>query len=134
MPSTPARWSACWPPRRSAERAWSVIAPHFQWAWQTFLDAAAESMGGALPTGEHARPATVDQLRSPGPAMLPPVLDVVTPDEAIRRLRTWRAEMPVRDGFFYGSIGGMPEELAHRHIELLGTVVAPAVADIGIPT
>jgi len=56
---------------------------------------------------------------------------VVTPDEAVRRLRAWLADMPVRSVFFWDRIAGMDEALVRRHVELIATEVAPAVADLG---
>jgi hypothetical protein len=39
----------------------------------------------------------------------------------------------VVDVFFWDAIAGMPDDLIDRHIELLATKVAPAVAELGRP-
>jgi hypothetical protein len=57
--------------------------------------------------------------------MSPPSFDVVTPDEAVRRIRQWLADLPVDTVYFCRSIAGMPEDLAERHVELLASGVAP---------
>jgi hypothetical protein len=60
--------------------------------------------------------------------MTQPNFDVVTPDEAVRRIRDWLGGFPVATVYFWDTIAGMPDRLVERHIELLGTAVAPALA------
>jgi hypothetical protein len=76
-------------------------------------------------------PIEADTLRVAAPTMLPPLFDVVTPDEAVRRMRSWLADLPVAHIYLWASIAGMPDDLADRHIELLATEVAPRVRDLG---
>jgi alkanesulfonate monooxygenase SsuD/methylene tetrahydromethanopterin reductase-like flavin-dependent oxidoreductase (luciferase family) len=111
------------------EAAWSRIAPHALHQVQTYLDA---GVAGTPAAATPRPPLDVARLRSPGPAMHPPHFDVVTPDEAVRRLRTWLAPLPVTDIFCWDSIAGMPDDLADRHLELLATVVAPQLSDVGL--
>lgn len=113
------------------ERTWAQIAPHLAYMWETYAVASADPPVDLAPA--FAGPATLDPqtLRSPGPAMLTSAFDVVTPDEAVRRLRAWLADMPVRSVFFWDRIAGMDEALVRRHVELIATEVAPAVADLG---
>jgi hypothetical protein len=74
-----------------------------------------------------------ETLRSAGPEMNPPAFDVVTAAEAIDRLGRWLAPLPVEHVYFWASIAGMPDDLVDRHIALLATEVAPALAHIGVP-
>jgi alkanesulfonate monooxygenase SsuD/methylene tetrahydromethanopterin reductase-like flavin-dependent oxidoreductase (luciferase family) len=126
------------------EAAWARIAPHLAYQWTSY---AANSRRGARhseptkrtlkrPLDDVMGSGEVDPetLRSRGPSMNPPAFDVVTPDDAIARLRAWLAGLPVKHVYFWASIAGMPDDLITRHIELLATTVAPAVAEIGLPT
>ena len=54
-------------------------------------------------------------------------LDVLAPDDAACLIRERVAGLPVSHVFCWASIGGMPDDLVDRHIELLATEVAPAV-------
>jgi alkanesulfonate monooxygenase SsuD/methylene tetrahydromethanopterin reductase-like flavin-dependent oxidoreductase (luciferase family) len=115
------------------EAAWVRIKPHLAYQWESYRRYGAE---GTEPSKSAAVAQLSDgvdaaDLRSPGPAMSPPFFDVVTPEEAIARLRTWLAALPVVDVFFWDSIAGMPDDLVERHIELLATKLAPALADLG---
>jgi alkanesulfonate monooxygenase SsuD/methylene tetrahydromethanopterin reductase-like flavin-dependent oxidoreductase (luciferase family) len=119
------------------ERTWAHIKPHLAYMWGTYAAASVDPPldHTALKTAFDQQP-TLDPetLRSPGPAMLTSAFDVVTPAEAVRRLQAWLHDMPVRSVFFWDKIAGMDETLVRRHLELLATEVAPAVADLGIPS
>lgn len=58
---------------------------------------------------------------------------VLSPDEAIAELKRRAQDIPLHNVHCYANIPGLPEDLANRHVELLATVVAPAVRDAGIP-
>jgi alkanesulfonate monooxygenase SsuD/methylene tetrahydromethanopterin reductase-like flavin-dependent oxidoreductase (luciferase family) len=114
------------------EAAWPRIRPHLAYQWGSYARYGAE--GAESRAGATAKPlatltADVDPetLRSPGPDMTQPNFDVVTPDEAIRRITTWLSDLPVDTVYFWASIAGMPDDLARRHVELLATQVAPAL-------
>ena len=62
---------------------------------------------------------------------LPPQLHVLSCDDAIELLREWLADAPVLDIFTWDSVAGMPDDLADRHVELVATRLAPALADVG---
>ena len=63
--------------------------------------------------------------------MSQPRFDVVTADDAIARLRAWLFELPVQTVYFSLSVAGMPDNLRQRHVELLATVLAPAIVELG---
>lgn len=118
------------------DAAWRQVKPHLAYQWETYRRYGAEDRRGdrgaaALRATDSFDP---DSLRSPGPAMNPPQFDVVTPAEAIRRMRAWLEPLPVVHAYFWSSIAGMPDALAERHLELLASEVAPAVADLGHPS
>jgi len=102
------------------ESAWPRIAPHLAHQWQTYFDYAAEGRDGEKPPV-----ADPDQLRKrEGPPMLPD-FDVVTPGEAFERIAPWVVPLPAEHLYFWGSIGGMPDDLVTRHVELLAGELAP---------
>jgi hypothetical protein len=72
-----------------------------------------------------------ETLRSARPDMNPPSFDVVTPADAVDRLRRWLEPLPVEHVYFWASIAGMPDLLVERHIRLLAAEVSPALGDIG---
>jgi hypothetical protein len=55
---------------------------------------------------------------------------VVTPDDAIERLTRWLGPLPVLDVYLWDSIAGMPDDLAERHVELVASRLAPALAAV----
>lgn len=115
------------------DAAWPLIAPHLAYQWSSYARYGAERQGGrkgqvATPLAELGPSVDPRTLRSPGPDMTQPNFDVVTPDEAVRRIRAWLGDLPVSTVYFWATIAGMPDKLAARHIELLGTVVAPSLA------
>ena len=118
------------------ESAWDRIAPHLSYQWTSYAahsrDDAAQELKERLDDKMEGDEVDPESLRSPGPDMSPPAFDVVTPDEAVSRLRSWLGRLPVEHVYFWASIAGMPTDLVTRHIELLATKVAPHVADLGI--
>jgi alkanesulfonate monooxygenase SsuD/methylene tetrahydromethanopterin reductase-like flavin-dependent oxidoreductase (luciferase family) len=105
------------------EQAWPRIAPHLAYQWESYYRYAAEGRAG-----EHAAPhVDPDELRTSGLPILPR-FDVVTPQQAIDRLRPWLGSLPVRHVYFWASIAGMPNDLADRHMALLARDVVPAFA------
>jgi alkanesulfonate monooxygenase SsuD/methylene tetrahydromethanopterin reductase-like flavin-dependent oxidoreductase (luciferase family) len=115
------------------EAAWPRIAPHLEYGWSSLARYGAEGAerGGAGKVAavlqDVAEEVSAESLRSPGPAMSPPHFDVVTPEDAVRRIRLWLADLPVHTVYFSRSVSGMPDDLAQRHVELLATQVAPAL-------
>lgn len=119
---------------KDPESAWERIKPHYAYQLDTYARYGAEDtdQAGALVFETMGEGVDVEALRSPGPMMFIPSFDVVSAEEAIRRLTEWMTGLPVVDAFFWDSIAGMPDDLVDDHIELLATVVRPAVAGIGL--
>lgn len=114
------------------DRAWPRIAPHFAYQWETYAhygSLEATSIGASAVAGLSSK-IDPETLRTRSSIVTPPLFDVVTPGEAVRRIREWMAPLPITHAFFWDSIGGMPDDLVSQHIELLGTQVAPALRDL----
>lgn len=106
------------------EVAWERLKPHLEFQWRTYFEYAAEGRdgGGLTPSADP------EELRlTTGPPLLPR-FDVVTPARALERLRPWLDDLPAEHVYFWGSIAGMPDDLVDRHVELLATQLAPALA------
>jgi alkanesulfonate monooxygenase SsuD/methylene tetrahydromethanopterin reductase-like flavin-dependent oxidoreductase (luciferase family) len=118
------------------EEAWARIAPHLSYQWTSYAAHssadAAQELKARLDDKMEGKGVDPHSLRSPGPVMNPPAFDVVTPAEAVTRLRHWLEPLPVEHVYLWASIAGMPDDLVQRHIELLGREVAPHVADLGL--
>ena len=105
--------------------AYERILPHRAWQLNTYQ--AARVAG----TGKTPSPLTVEMLREQRitSGIIPP-LKVLTPEDAIEYLRSRAEGMPMTEGYCWASIAGMPDDLAHRHAELLCTTVRDGVADL----
>jgi hypothetical protein len=120
------------------EAAWPRIRPHLAYQWKTYAHYGALGQQGA---GLVLRPdldsatlgADPDQLRSKASVLVAPAFDVVTPEDAVRRLTEWMSDMPVQHVMMWASVSAMPDDLAVRHVELLSSKVAPALRDVGLP-
>ena len=66
----------------------------------------------------------LDKLRHRTSGML--ALQVLTPDEAIAAVRAKVQDLPVKAIYVFANIGGMPMDLAQRHVELWCTKVRPS--------
>lgn len=58
-----------------------------------------------------------------------PGLTVLTPSDAAAEIRRRTDGMPVEHVYLWASLGGMPDRIVDRHLELLFTTVAPLVRD-----
>lgn len=107
------------------EEAYERILPHLAWQLSTYRAA------GASGTGKTPSPLTVEKLRERRSTMgvISP-MEVLTPDDAIAHLGRLSEGIPMVEAYCWTSIAGMPDDLAHRHAELLSTVVREGVAEI----
>jgi alkanesulfonate monooxygenase SsuD/methylene tetrahydromethanopterin reductase-like flavin-dependent oxidoreductase (luciferase family) len=101
------------------------LLPHYAHQVNTYR--AAVTAGTEAPT---PRLLTVDALRErrAGGGGIPG-LTVLTPTDAVAAIRTRVTGLPVEHVYCWGSIAGMPDDLAERHIELLGSEVRRALAE-----
>lgn len=114
------------------EAAWHRITPHMKWTAESYARAARDGGDPTLTAGYASTDVDPKDLRqrSGVPAPMSSRFDVVTPDEAIERLTPWLAERRLAHLFFWGSIAGMPSDLADRHVELVATKLTSALATL----
>jgi hypothetical protein len=68
-------------------------------------------------------------LRDPPHGGAKPPVRVVTVDEAMAQLRAIDASATVEHVFFWERVAGMPDDIAARHVALIGDQLIPAVAE-----
>jgi alkanesulfonate monooxygenase SsuD/methylene tetrahydromethanopterin reductase-like flavin-dependent oxidoreductase (luciferase family) len=68
-----------------------------------------------------------EQERPAGSHGQPPSLHVLTPPQAVAFLREWLGDMPVKNLFFWDTVGGLSGSLQRQHVELLATELSPAL-------
>ena len=80
-------------------------------------------------TGVEPRVLTAEKVmgRSTAPGQIPG-LRVLTPDDAVAAIREATDGAPVEHVYLWASVAGMPGDVVDRHVELLCSQVAPAVA------
>ncbi len=107
------------------DEAYERILPHLAWQLNTYR------AGAASGTGKTPSPLTVEKLRERRSTMgvISP-MEVLTPDDAIEHLRRLSEGIPMVEAYCWASVAGMPDDLAHRHTELLCTVVREGVANL----
>lgn len=107
------------------EAALARILPHYAHQLNTYRHAGVAGSGAPDP-----KPIAVEKLAAgistPGRI---PGLRVMTPSDAIAAIREATDGAPVEHAYFWASVAAMPDDLVDRHVELLFTKVAPAVAD-----
>lgn len=106
------------------DEAFERIIPHLAHQLNTYRKGAADG------TGRTPSPITPEKLRANhrrDSGVLQP-LEVVTAEEAVTTIRQRTAALPVEEVYFWASIAGMDDDLVHRHVELVSTVVRPALA------
>jgi len=104
------------------ESAWPRIKEHLRYQWRTYFEYKSEGRNDSGPPSTEP-----DDLRSTTEIPMLPRFDVVTPEQAVERLRPWLQSMPVAHLYFWGSIAGMPDDLVDRHVELLADELAPTL-------
>ncbi len=99
------------------------ILPHFLHQANTYAECAVAG------TGVEPRVLTAEKVmgRSTAPGQIPG-LRVLTPDDAVTAIREATDGAPVEHVYLWASVAGMPGDVVDRHVELLCSQVAPAVA------
>jgi alkanesulfonate monooxygenase SsuD/methylene tetrahydromethanopterin reductase-like flavin-dependent oxidoreductase (luciferase family) len=106
------------------EAAWPRIAPHLDYQRQSYRDAALRGNSQAQQAASDASPQLQRSARLPR-------FRVLTAADAVTALREELSGLPVQDLFLWATIAGMPDDLAERHVELVGSVLAPGLAATG---
>lgn len=112
-----------------------VVADDPEETFERILPAIAHQLntyrkGAADGTGRVPSEITVEKLREnhrKRSNVLAPV-EVLTPEEAVRHLREITDGLPVEEVYAWTGFGNFPDDVAARHVELLSTVVRPALA------
>ena len=107
------------------EAALARILPHYAHQLNTYRHAGVAGSGAPDP-----KPIGVEKLAAgistPGRI---PGLRVLTPTDAVAAIREAVEGAPVEHVYLWASVAAMPDDLVDRHVELLFTQVAPALAD-----
>ena len=105
------------------EQAFEAILPHYLHQANTYAECAVAG------TGVEPRVLTAEKVlgRRTGPGTAPGIR-VLTPDDAVAAIREATDGSPVEHVYLWNSVAAMPDDLARRHVELLCTRVAPAIA------
>lgn len=104
------------------ERFFEQIVPHRTHQLNSYRRNAAKG------SGHTPRMLTEDEVREGRGSGVIGALRILTPDEAIARIREIAAAAPVRHLYLWGSIGGMPEDLVEAQLGVLVDEVQPALA------
>lgn len=103
------------------EEAFERVLPHRTHQLNSYRLHAAEG------TGIEPQMLTEDEVRNRGSGVIQP-LQILTAPEAVAQIRGICHDLPVDHLFLWASIGGMPEDLVERQMELLVDVVQPTLA------
>ncbi len=106
------------------ERAFEEILPHRTHQLNSYRRHAAKG------SGHTPRMLADDDVREGrGSGVIAP-LTVLTPDDAVARIREITEDLPIEHLYLWASIGGMPEALVERQMELLTGQVQPALGSV----
>ncbi|MBW4718301.1 LLM class flavin-dependent oxidoreductase [Saccharothrix obliqua] len=102
------------------DEAWARVAPHLAHQQNTYRLGSVE--GTDHPAPPLLEPGPTRDRRTEGPWA---PLEVMTPEEAVDRIRERTRGLPVRHLVFWASVAGMPDDLVTRHVELVSQRLAP---------
>ena len=109
---------------------WDAVRDHYRYQLSRNLlnglravDPAGNVLDRPIPTTDD-----IERMRTEGSLLF------VTPSEAIKEIDKRTTGLPVSGLICHNRICGMPDELSERHVELMATVVKPAIASFGVPT
>lgn len=105
------------------ERQWADARPHFRYLAGRHSGRPRAGPNGTQWVTEMPSLEDIDAMRARGEILF------VTPEQAIAALKERTEGLPVSGFTCYARVGGMPDELCDRHIDLLATVVKPAIAN-----
>jgi alkanesulfonate monooxygenase SsuD/methylene tetrahydromethanopterin reductase-like flavin-dependent oxidoreductase (luciferase family) len=105
------------------EADWPLIRPHLAYQLDSYRRHMVEGTGQPEP-----RPVDPDRIRQQGlDGMLRGFLHA-TPADAAATIRAFTAGAPVETVYIFASLGGTPDELVARHVEVICTKLAPALS------
>lgn len=102
------------------DRDWPAVAPHHHHQWESYRQASVEGTDRPAP-----RPFDVERSRARGLAPGLGNILVATAEDAARAIGERVGDAPVETVFVWASPGALPEELAMRHVRMLGEELAP---------
>lgn len=105
------------------DQLWPKVRDHYLYQTARNTGRGAAGPGGTVVQRPIPSMADVDELRRTGGILL------VNPEQAIEELHRRTEGLPVTGFLCHNRVCGMPDELSERHVELLATVVSPALAD-----
>lgn len=106
------------------EADWPLIRPHLAYQLDSYRRHMVEGTGRPEP-----RPVDPDRIRQQGlDGMLRGFLHA-TPADAAATIRAFTAGAPVETVYIFASLGGTPDELVARHVEVICTKLAPELSD-----
>ena len=104
------------------EQAWERIVPHRTHQLNSYRQRA------ALGTGRSPRALTAEEVREGRGSGAVGALQILTSDEAVARIAGICDGLPVEHLYLWASVGGMPEDLVERQLELIVDEVQPALS------
>ncbi|EIV96262.1 LLM class flavin-dependent oxidoreductase [Frankia sp. QA3] len=102
------------------EAAWPRVAPYLAHQMNSYRQAAVE--GTDVPPPPLIRS---DELRNRDPDGPWGMLDILTPEDAAKRIIEITQGLPVTQLIFWASVAGMPDDLVVRNIELVSEALPP---------
>ena len=109
------------------EGDWPVVAKHYHYQAESYGRHAAE---GENKVAQNFAELDVEKLRwREGPFKTNKFL-LATPEQAAEKLKELAASAPIKDVYFFASIGGMPEKMVAKHVETISTKLVPLLKDV----
>jgi alkanesulfonate monooxygenase SsuD/methylene tetrahydromethanopterin reductase-like flavin-dependent oxidoreductase (luciferase family) len=111
------------------ERDWEWVSEHLAYQLDSYRRHMVEGTEHPIP-----RPVDPDKVRSREPRSSTDYFFHQTPDGMAERVRSYTAGAPVETVFFWASLGGMSEERATDHVQMVCTKLAPLLAELPVET
>lgn len=105
------------------EKSWAQFAPHLSYMWDTYRHYMVEGSGRPEPA-----PIDPEAWRQPGPRGEAPRFQMLTVTDAVPFIRSQTIGLPVEENVIWGTVAGMPDGMAERHIELVCKELIPAAS------
>jgi alkanesulfonate monooxygenase SsuD/methylene tetrahydromethanopterin reductase-like flavin-dependent oxidoreductase (luciferase family) len=97
------------------ERDWPLVGRHLAYQVDSYRRYGVEGTGEPLP-----RPVDVNRIREHSTTSMPNSFLYGSPDDVAAKVRAYVGELTVESVFFWGSIGGMPEDEVAKGIAAIG--------------